>query len=128
MIGRLLVQFSAVNEDQLFTIVNHLNRSWKHLSEEEIVKLTDWNIQAGDKAKASAAFIEARKYFQTALELIGLNWEERYDLTFRLMKRLGESQYVTGQFSEAERIFDEILQHSRSKTDKLSIYNLKMIL
>ncbi|MEC1157637.1 ATP-binding sensor histidine kinase [Cytobacillus horneckiae] len=128
MIGRLLVQFSAVNEDQLFTIVNHLNRSWKHLSEEEIVKLTDWNIQAGDKAKASAAFIEARKYFQTALELIGLNWEERYDLTFRLMKRLGESQYVTGQFSEAERVFDEILQHSRSKADKLAIYNMKMIL
>ncbi|WP_307472845.1 ATP-binding sensor histidine kinase [Cytobacillus purgationiresistens] len=128
MIGRLLVKFSNQVENQLFTIVSHFNRSKQHLSSEETFKLTKWNILAGEKARASAAFIEALKYFKTASDLMGPRWEEQYDLTLRLMYRLGECQYVTGQFAEAEKTFDTILQNSRSQADKLDIYTMKMTL
>ncbi|MFK2826706.1 AAA family ATPase [Bacillus sp. B190/17] len=125
-IGRLLVKFSQRIEDQLFTIVNHLNRSRSLLTSEEILELSEWNVQAGEKARASAAFVDALEYFQSAYDLTGPLWIEQYELTLRLMKGLGECQYVTSRFTEAEMTFDSLLQNSRSQADKLAIYNMKM--
>ncbi|KIL73775.1 ATP-binding sensor histidine kinase [Bacillus badius] len=125
-IGNFLVHCSKGIEDHLFTVVHHLNRSIRHLTGEEMIQLANWNVQAGEKAKASAAFAEALKYFQTAGSLTGPLWSEEYELTFRMLKGLGECQYVMSQFAEAESTFDQILRHSRSPADKLAIYNMKM--
>ncbi|MDQ0217450.1 GAF domain-containing protein [Peribacillus cavernae] len=127
-IGRLLVKFSDNIDDQLFTIVNHLNASRSHLTQQEILLLTEWNVSAGEKAKASAAFQESLKYFGTAYELAGANWKDSYHLTFRMMKGLGECQYLTSRFNDAENTFNNILLHSQSVYEKLAIYNLKITL
>lgn len=127
-IGRLLVKFNENMEEGLFTIVNHLNLGSSHLNQQERLDLAEWNIDAGEKAKASAAFREALKFFETAYDLAGANWKEQNGLAFRLLKGLGECQYVTSRFEEAENTFNSILQHSRSRYEKLEIYHLKITL
>jgi predicted ATPase/signal transduction histidine kinase len=127
-IGRLLVMSSHHIEDQLFTIVKHFNLSKRLLNDHEILQVTEWNIDAGERAKASAAFQEALKYFETAKKLISDNWKEYYPLTFRFMKGLGECQYLTSQFEKAEKTFNDILLHAQSPYEKLEIYNLKITL
>ncbi|KMY51570.1 ATP-binding sensor histidine kinase [Peribacillus loiseleuriae] len=127
-IGRLLVKFTNNLEDNLFTIVNHLNVSSPHLNKEEVIQLTEWNIRAGEKAQASAAFSEALKYFQNAYLLAGENWREQYELTIRMMKGIGECQYVTSSFKESEATINHILEYAQSQSDKLDLYQMKMTL
>ncbi|WP_080844239.1 AAA family ATPase [Cytobacillus gottheilii] len=129
-IGRLLCMHESSIKNDIFTIVNHLNRTQNRLTLQEKQKLREWNITAAEKAKNAAAYSEALAYFEHARLLS----EETFidgqedDLHYRLMKGLGECQYVTSQFSAAERTFDELLSYTKAKTEQLEIYNSKMLL
>ncbi|MBP3952508.1 ATP-binding sensor histidine kinase [Bacillus suaedae] len=126
-IGRLLVELKSV-DDFLFDIVNHLNRCRGYLTESEWVPLIEWNVKAGEQAKASAAFKESLDYFQIAYEMLGAAWESNYELTNQLMTGLGECQYLNSQFEEAERTFDKVLENVHTNVERLSIYKMKVLL
>ncbi|MFC4320097.1 ATP-binding sensor histidine kinase [Litchfieldia salsa] len=126
-IGRLLVK-SGMIDNHLFETVNHLNICRSYLNEEEWVPLVEWNVIAGEQAKASAAFKESLDYFQTAYEMFGAKWDTNYELTKRLMTGLGECQYLNSMFEDADLTFDQVLENMRTNHEKLLIYNLKMVL
>lgn len=129
LIGRFLVRRDAgIIDEQLFEIVNHFNYSRHHLNDDEQIQLAKWNMEAGEKAKESAAFKEALQLFQTAYELLNDAWDSYYELMYELMKELGELLYLNSQFDESEQVFNEIIEHAKTNYEKLIIYELKTTL
>lgn len=128
-IGRLLCKHKSSIKNDIFTVVNHLNRVQDKLTSHEKQQLREWNIIAAEKAKNASAHSEALAYYEYAQHLFNEASSGNDDhLTYRLMKGLGECQYVTSQFSEAEQTFNELLSYTKKKADQLEIYNSKMIL
>ncbi|MCA1038264.1 trifunctional serine/threonine-protein kinase/ATP-binding protein/sensor histidine kinase [Bacillus infantis] len=127
-IGRLLVSMKEDSHARIFQIVHHLNSCSELLEVKERHPLAEWNAAAGELAKDAAAFREALSYFQAALELSGEDWNEKYELTFRIFKGLGECFYLTGKLDEAEKTFSIVLENAKTNYEKLSIYNLQITL
>nr|WP_275584368.1 ATP-binding sensor histidine kinase [Pullulanibacillus pueri] len=130
-IGRLLLKHTEeVDGTGLFEIVNHLNISKEYLIEKtEKERLAELNMRAGERAKQSAAFESALKFYKAGLHLLAKDsWVTHYALTFKLMMGVGECEYLNSQFDEAEALFDKVLKHAHSKTDRLAVYNIKMTL
>src|SRR5690625_4585596 len=131
-IGKILLTShkDGKREEYIFEIVNHLNIARHHLSFDQKLVLADWNRVAGEKAKASAALEVALNFFTIGKELLPKNkWDaEYYETTVKLMIGLGETQYLTRNFIEAETTFETILAHAQTIEDQARIYNLKITL
>jgi predicted ATPase/signal transduction histidine kinase len=128
-IGReLMGSHDEMTDSQLVNVVYHLNLARHLLPEKETIMLAKININAGEFAKNTAAYQAALTYYEVAYELLGENWENHYNLTFKLLKGLGEAQYLNGNFDQSEHTFNTLLNHSKTKVEKLSIYNLKITL
>jgi predicted ATPase/class 3 adenylate cyclase len=130
--GRLLLQNTTEDEMDLriFDIVNHFNRGIELITDEiEKQKLIQLNLMAGQKAKASAAYEPALKYFKMGMQLLdGESWRVLYNLTLSLYSERSECEYLIGNFEQAEHFFDVILNHVKTKEEKASLYVLKVIL
>ncbi len=84
--GRLLLKSIAPEhlEDQIFEVVNQLNRSINLITDatekETLIRL---NLLAGKKAKASTAYAPAQKLLSIATDLLTETaWSDRYHQTF----------------------------------------------
>ncbi|MED4533009.1 ATP-binding sensor histidine kinase [Metabacillus fastidiosus] len=129
LLGRYLIKLDkTIVDEQLFKIVAHFNYSYKLLNDDEKIRLVEWNMKAGEKAKSSAAFKEALKFFKTGYQLLMNPWESDYELTYELMKELGESFYLNSEFEKSEQVFNEIIQNAKTDYEKLIIYELKTTL
>lgn len=126
-IGRELIH-DEMTDLQLVNVVYHLNLARHLLPEKETIMLAKMNVNAGEFAKNTAAYQAALTYYMVAYELLGEDWENHYDLTFMLLKGLGEAHYLNSNFDQSEHTFNTLLQHSKTEVEKLSIYNLKITL
>ncbi|HEX3034638.1 MAG TPA: serine/threonine-protein kinase PknK, partial [Thermodesulfobacteriota bacterium] len=130
-IGRLMLQHSDENEreEQLFDIVNHFNIGLELITEqEERIKLTELNLQAGQKAKSSTAYKPALSYLNIGLNLLSVDkWTSEYEPTFTLYRELAECEYLCGNFDKAEEYFDLLLSRAGTNLEKAQIYNMKII-
>lgn len=119
----------APSGDRLFEIVNHLNRGKKYLNQDEIKKLTVLNLEAGNRARSTAAFDHAFLFYQAGVELLPPNsWETDYRLIYDLKIGMLESAYYKGDFDEAERLFRELISHAESVNDRSKAYLTKIML
>lgn len=117
-------------KDKIFYIVNHLNVASNIIeSNEEKKLLLELNRTAGKKAKNSAAYEAASKYFETALSLLPENqWEADYENSFNLSMNLAECEHINRNFRRAEQLFDEMNTNARDSLDKARICNLKVMM
>ncbi|MBP2076730.1 ATP-binding sensor histidine kinase [Oceanobacillus polygoni] len=116
-------------EAHIFEIVNHLNHSRNRLTEEQQSNLVNWNWMAGVQAKNRAAPDAALNFFRVGKELLTENrWRKSYNITFKIMVGLGETQYLNHLFEEAEQTFEEILKNAKTIQEKLQVYDLKILL
>ncbi|MEH2372412.1 AAA family ATPase [Nostoc sp.] len=129
-IGRLLLNNASqeqVNE-QIFDLVNQLNLAVdliiEQIEKDELVRL---NLIAGKKAKASTAYIPAKKFFSVAMNLLAENaWIEQYEQTFTLFRERAECEFLTGNLEQAEELFELLLLKAESHVDKSNIYILQI--
>ncbi|MEH1846025.1 MAG: AAA family ATPase [Nostoc sp.] len=130
-IGHLLRQnFSEIEqEEKLFDIVGHLN-----LGQELITQVSDrqalaqLNLKAGVKARNSTAYVAARVYLQTGLELLQTNcWQHTYKLTLNLYVTAAEVAYLNGDFEGMEQITALVLQEAQTIFDKVKIYEIQIV-
>ncbi|WP_322044201.1 AAA family ATPase [Paraburkholderia sp. J67] len=87
---------------EVFEVVGHLNRSQRILCREDLARLVELDVVAGDAARAAAAWGSAREYLTHAQKLIvqyGVS-EARVDV-FRLLLDLAECECLTGDFERA---------------------------
>ncbi|MEP6486361.1 AAA family ATPase [Microcoleus vaginatus GB2-A3] len=129
-VGRLLLQNTSSEElsQKLFDIVNQLNKG-RPLMERQIERyeLARLNLQAGKKAKSSAASQPAFNYLQIGLSLLNKkSWSQQYNLTLDLHLEAAETAYTIANYDEMERLSGVVLQKAQTLLEKVKLYEIKM--
>ncbi|MBR0799980.1 AAA family ATPase [Bradyrhizobium jicamae] len=106
-IGRLLAAHTPPEKQEkaIFDIVNQLNRGANLLtSMQEREQLAALNLLAGERAKASTAYVSALNYLLCGAALLPADsWERKRDLIFELELHRAECEFLTGALAEAEQ-------------------------
>lgn len=130
-IGQLLWHKSSLaqRDEQLFTIVNHLNEGQALLTaapkREQLAQL---NLQAGRKAKAATAYPAALDYLRQGIALLPANtWGQQYDLTLALHQEITETAYLCTDFEQMEQWADLTLRHAYNLLDQLPVYEVRLL-
>src|SRR5262249_15265130 len=101
-IGRLFATRASSDqrEETVFDVANQLNRAVSLITAQyEREQLAEFNLAAGRRAKARAAYASALTYLVAGAELLADDsWERRHDLSFALELTRAECEYLTGQF------------------------------
>ena len=128
--GRLLLKSIRAEhlEDQIFEVVNQLNRSIDLITDaaekETLIRL---NLLAGKKAKASTAYALAQKLLSIATDLLTETaWSDRYEQTFSLFKERAECEFLAGDLDQAEALFGNLLLNAQSTLDQAIVYILQL--
>jgi predicted ATPase/transcriptional regulator with GAF, ATPase, and Fis domain len=129
-IGRLLLGGAEkLPEEQVFEVARHLNLGHELITEEaELTRLVRLNLEAGRKAKESAAFRAALDYFGMGLRLLPDDrWHSHYDLTLALTLEVAEGEYLCGRFEEAEGWFETLLREARSPLERAEAFRMRIM-
>ncbi|WP_445240617.1 AAA family ATPase [Microcoleus vaginatus] len=129
-VGRLLLQNTPSEEvaQKLFDIVNQLNKGRALIDQQiERYELAQLNLQAGKKAKSSAASQPAFNYLQIGLSLLNKkSWSQQYNLTLDLHLEAAETAYTIANYDEMERLAGVVLQKAQTLLEKVKVYEVKM--
>lgn len=129
-IGRLLLQNAPPEqlEEHIFDIVNQLNAAQQIISSElEKLQLCQLNLIAGRKAKASAAYELALKYFTAGIErLPPESWQTDCDLTLALYESAAEAAYLNTEFEQMEKWAEIVLQKAKNELDKIKVFEIRI--
>ena len=129
-IGRALLDGLAaeVLNEQLFDIVTQLNRGADQLVDgDEKIEAAALNLQAGRRAKASAAYAAACVYLTAGAALLGRDgWDGQYELLFQLQFERAECEFLRRNSDAAERLIEDMIEHAASKPDLAAACFLKV--
>jgi Nif-specific regulatory protein len=116
-------------EERLFDLVYHLNLGSPLIVDEaERLGVAELNLNAGRKAKTSAAYQGALEFFNAGLGLLAeKDGDSRYELTFALHLEAADCEYLCGNFDRSERYFDLLLGRARSPLDKARVHALRTV-
>jgi len=131
-IGRILLRNAGQEHwrENVLEVLAHFNEGLDLVNDpSERNRLSELNVYAGEKAKASAAYETALKYFKQALDLAGDEiWSSEPERAARLSTDLAECEFICGNFDRAEGLFDTVIHRAERIEDKAGIYNLKILL
>ncbi|PKL17074.1 MAG: hypothetical protein CVV49_13000 [Spirochaetae bacterium HGW-Spirochaetae-5] len=129
-IGSHLMAEYESEDEYLFEIVHHMNRSLPLIeSEEETERLINLNYRAALKSKKTNAFDSMLIFLKTGISLLKTDsWSTHYDITFSLYKELMECESITKNFAASEKAFTELIKHAESDIVKAEIYSLNVLL
>ncbi|MEM5384052.1 AAA family ATPase [Paraburkholderia phymatum] len=129
-IGRLLAARTPPKkrEEAIFEIVGQLNRGAALIAEEgERERLAEFNLLAGQRAKASTAYSSALTYLVTGAELLNDDcWERRHELIFALELNRAECEFLTGQLSVADERLAALSNRVTTTVERASVACLQM--
>ena len=129
-IGQLLLRNTpeSEKEEKIFDIVNQLNIGVDLIdSQIERDELASLNLIAGRKAKASTAYVAAKRYLTVGLEVLAADsWLYQYDLTLALHEEASEAAYLCGDLIVMEQLTDIVLQQARTLLDLVKVYEVKI--
>jgi predicted ATPase len=129
-IGRTMLANLTADQltEHLFDMANQRNRGAAILVDrDEKTKVATVDLDAGRKAKASAAYPSASVYFSAGMALLDeCDWRSQYKLMINLWLECAECELLTGHFDQAEQLFAELLQRAASKVDEAAVYQLKV--
>ena len=116
--------------DKILTIMDHINRGIDLIIDpQERLKLAGYNLVAGRKAKASAAFDTAANCFKAGIKLLPSNaWDKCYDLCFEIYVEHAQCEFLIENVTEAEELFDMIIDQTKNELDKADVYGIQMLL
>src|SRR6266851_2133694 len=129
-IGRLLVAHTPAErrEEAIFEIVNQLNRGAAlvtSLGERE--QLAEFNLLAGQRAKATTAYSSALTYLTAGAALLPEDsWERRHELTFALELQRGECEFLTGALTEAEQRLAALSTRAANTVERATVACLRV--
>lgn len=132
-LGQLLLRQApaaspATATPTIFAIADHLNAGLACLENpDQAWQIIRINLQAGQEARAAAAYDAAARYLQLGLSVLpDQAWAIDYDLTLRLHQATVEALYLTGQYHQAERLAALVLTQARSLMDQLPVYQTEI--
>jgi PAS domain S-box-containing protein len=123
--GKLLLERTSPDkrEEAIFEIVNQLDRGAPLVaSRDEREQMAELNLLAGKRAKASAAYTSALKYFVGGREfLLEDRWDRNYALTFALTLGQADCEYLSGNTSAAKEHLDILSRQARNLIDRAAV-------
>ena len=128
-IGRLLLASlgESDQEEQIFTLVDHLNKGIDLVIGDEKIKLVELNLYAAKKAKEAVAYTAAREYLIVASnEFPGEIWKDRYEMAVDLYRELAEIEYINGDFEKSQSLISMSLERVQTALDAIIFYFLKI--
>ncbi|MGC1244842.1 MAG: AAA family ATPase, partial [Spirulinaceae cyanobacterium] len=130
-IGRLLLKNTPEHllESRIFDVTNQLNFGLSQIqSKSEQIKIAQLNLQAGQRAKQSAAYQAALEYFVIAQSLLKEpDWQNDYSFSLTLHSQLLEAYYLNGQFEQVDFLSKEILNKAKSILDTIKVYEIVIL-
>lgn len=131
-IGKTILQNLKDNptHESLFDIVDQLNYGLDLIeTDEEKNQISQLFFKAGKQAKLSIAYNSSLDYLRKAYSLLSDNfWEVNYTFVYECICELGEVEYLCGNFENADKYFSLGLEKSKTRLDKVKIYNLRVVL
>ena len=123
-IGRLLLKNTTDVQENIFDIIDQLNRGSEKITDpEEQLELARLNLTGGTKARDSAAFEAARNLLSKGVSLLPSDhWDSLYELSLGLHTELAESEFLCANYDTAEKLYELILGRARSSSDKAKVY------
>ncbi len=121
-IGREMLTFGEQEiEDDLFTLVNHLNEGRSLLDDlDERRRLAELNLRAGRKALASTAYASAARFLRFGVEMLGeYHREEDNRLCLDLYLSLADAESLRPNFEEAERLIELLFERATEPLDQV---------
>ncbi|WP_077044121.1 AAA family ATPase [Pseudomonas sp. KK4] len=129
-IGRLLSAQSPAQdvEEAIFEIVGQLNRGIDLITEQdEREQLAEYNLMAGQRAKASSAYVSALNYLTTGAQLLDNDcWTRRKELSFALELNRAECEFLTGELLVADKRLTALAKHATTVIDRADVARLHM--
>ncbi len=129
-IGRLLLASLEKNEreEQLFTLVDHLNKGIDLVTnKDEKIKLVELNLDAAKKAKEAVAYIAAKEYLYVGSNNFpGDIWQNRYEMAIDLYRELVEVEYLNGNFEKSQSLIAMSLERVQTNLDSIKFYLLQI--
>ncbi|WP_455282641.1 trifunctional serine/threonine-protein kinase/ATP-binding protein/sensor histidine kinase [Cupriavidus necator] len=129
-IGRLLAAQTPPEkrEEAIFEIAGQLNRGAALITgQDEREQLAEFNLIAGQRAKASTAYASALTYLVTGAELLGDDcWERRHDLIFALALNRAECEFLTGQLAAADERLAALSDRATTTVEKALVACLQL--
>ena len=130
-IGRLLFENAEGEalEERLFDILNHLNPA-RDLVTQQVDRnaLAELNLNAGRKAKVSAAYEMAFEYLKVGLGLLDpYSWRDQYELALELHNEATEIACLSGHFEQMENLVEAVTQNAHSVQDKVAVYQFRVL-
>jgi PAS domain S-box-containing protein len=129
-IGRLLAVHTPAEkrEEAVFEIVNQLNRGAALItSRGEREQLAELNLLAGQRAKASTAYVSALTYLTAGAALLPEDsWERRHELTFALELHRAECEFLTGALAEAEQRLNVLSTRAADTVERATVACLRV--
>ena len=128
-IGRLLLAHTPTEkrEEAIFEIVNQLNRGAALIaSRDEREQLAELNLIAGQRARATTAYVSALTYVTVGAALLAEDsWERRHELTFGLELRRGECEFLTGALAQAEQRLEALSSRAATTVERATVACLR---
>ncbi|MET1068519.1 MAG: AAA family ATPase [Pseudomonas prosekii] len=129
-IGRLLAAQTPAPalEEAIFDIVGQLNRGASLLTERgEREQLAEYNLVAGQRAKASTAYASALNYLTIGAQLLDDGcWAHRHALFFELELSRAECEFLTGQLSAADKRLSMLSTRATTTVERANVACLQM--
>ena len=131
-VGQLLwasVQNRQLDEESyLFDIVEHLHLGLALVHGlPERLQIAGLSLQAGKRAKWSAAYESGFKYLETGLSCLPPDpWQTDYDLTYELYLQAIETALLSGNFEQMSRWSEHVLASTDRVLDRARVYELQI--
>ncbi|NUT87616.1 AAA family ATPase [Pseudomonas corrugata] len=129
-IGRLLAAQTSEQErdEAIFEIVGQLNRGAALITDQgEREQLAQFNLIAGQRAKASTAYSSALNYFSTGMQLLDEEcWTRRHGLMFALALSRAECELLTGRLEVADACLTALADRATTVIERASVACLLM--
>jgi predicted ATPase len=112
----------------IFDVVNQLNLGAARVTApEDRRRIAELDLQAGRRAKASAAAKTAIRYLTKGVSLLPWDgWGADYALAYGLHLELAECQFLSGRFEEADGLCTLLVHRARTRVDRSAAYRLQI--
>lgn len=129
-IGRLLVEHIPLEkrDEQLFDVVNQWNFGIDLIEDTQEKRfLSELNLKAGKKARASAAYRPAFNYLKIATDLLPEDsWEKDYDFTLDAYSEILQAAFLKGDLELTEKFIQVVLEKAQDTLDKMPAFEIEM--
>ncbi|MFL5347170.1 MAG: AAA family ATPase [Hyalangium sp.] len=116
-------------DERIVDIVNQFVLGLERISSpEERYEVARLSLMAGQKAKASAAFEPALRYYMTGIQLLPEGaFDERHELAFALHIEGSEAEYLNANMERAEALALVAMAHARTVLEKVKVAETRIL-